>query len=74
MIRAAQMPQGQQAQDHADQLEWEETQEKAISIWSNPLEETEIPVELGAPITKLEEEARTHDPDTDLVQLQLKTQ
>ena len=32
MIREAQMPQGEQAQDPADQLVWEETQEKVISI------------------------------------------
>ena len=41
---------------------------------SNLLEETEIPVELGARITKLEEETRTHDHDIDLAELQLKTQ
>ena len=51
-----------------------DSREGDLDLKSNPLEETEIPVELGAPITKLEEETRTHDPDTDLAQLQLKTQ
>ena len=67
MIRWVQTLLGQQAEDHAVQLE--DSGEGDLYLKANPLEETEIRVELGAPIAKLKEEFDAHDSDKELTEL-----